>query len=164
MKETLTTLYNYNYWANQRILNSVAAVGPGQFTTPGPAFGSASLRTILVHIVTAEWIWRSRCQEKSSPTTMLDEEDFPDLASLLERYQLEEQKMRDYLALLTNSDLEQTIHYQTTSGQPMAHKLAYLLHHVVLHGMQHRAEIAANLTDLGHSPGDIDFIMYLRQQ
>ncbi len=164
MKETLTTLYDYNYWANQRILQSVAAVNPAQFTMPTPAFAQASLRTILVHIVTGEWVWRSRCQEQVSPTTMLDEADFPDLASLVERYQIEEQKMRGYLASLTDNDLGQTIHYQTISGKSMAHKLAYLLHHVVLHGMQHRAEVATILTDLGHSPGDIDFIMYLRQQ
>jgi len=162
MKETLTTLYNYNYWANQRILNSLAAVDSGQFTVPMPAFGNASLRTILVHIVMAEWIWRNRCQEKISPTAMLDEEDFPDLPTLVERYQVEETKMQAYLASLTEGDLEQTIHYQTTSGKPMADKLAYILHHVVLHGMQHRAEIAAILTDLGHSPGNIDLIVYLR--
>ena len=35
-----------------------------------------------------------------------------------------------------------------------------VLYHVVLHGMQHHAEIAALLTDQGLSPGDIDFIFY----
>ncbi len=164
MKEILTTLYNYNYWASRRILDSLADIDADQFTVRAPAFGQASLRSILVHIVTAEWIWRSRCQENISPTAMLDEADFPDLTSLMERYQVEEEKMRTYLASLTDGDLDQTIHYLTTSGKPMAQKLAYILHHVVLHGMQHRAEVAAILTDLGHSPGDIDFIVYLRQQ
>ena len=164
MKEILTTLYNYNYWANRRILDSVTAVDADQFTAIAPAFGQASLRSILVHILMGEWIWRARCQENISPTTMLDEADFPDITSLIERYQIEEGKIRAYLASLTDSDLEQTIHYQTTSGKPMANKLAHILHHLALHGMQHRAEVAAILTNLGHSPGDIDFIMYLRQQ
>jgi hypothetical protein len=35
-----------------------------------------------------------------------------------------------------------------------------VLHHVVLHGMQHHAEIAAQLTSQGLSPGDIDFVFY----
>ena len=164
MKEILTTLYHYNYWANRRLLDRLAGLNAGQFTAIAPAFGQVSLRSILVHILMAEWIWRTRCQEGLSPTTMLDEADFPDPTLLIERYQVEEEKMRTYLASLSDSDLEQTIHYHTTSGQPMANKLAHILHHLVLHGMQHRAEVAAILTDQGHSPGDIDFIIYLRQQ
>ena len=33
---------------------------------------------------------------------------------------------------------------------------------MVLHGMQHRSECAVILTNLGHSPGNIDYIVYLR--
>lgn len=70
--------------------------------------------------------------------------------------------MWGFLGGLDKDDLQQVVTYRTTSGKEMANVLGHVLHHVVLHGMQHRAELAAMLTEFGYSPGDIDFIVYLR--
>ena len=35
--------------------------------------------------------------------------------------------------------------------------------HLVNHGAQHKTEAAAILTGLGHSPGDIDLILYFNK-
>ena len=78
------------------------------------------------------------------------------------RWQEEEQKMRAFLAELTDSDLNRIIRYRSTEGKVRENRLGEILHHVVLHGMQHRSEMASMLTNFGHSPGNIDFIVYLR--
>lgn len=164
MKKTIIKLYQYNYWANQLILERTAQVTEAQFTAPSKCSSAGSLRGALVHTLSAEWIWRSRCQLEISPSAMLQQADFPTLALIKNRWQAEETAMLTYLEALTDDDLNQTIAYTNTSGTTSFEtQLGDILHHLVLHGMQHRSEMAAILTDFGQSPGDIDFITFLRR-
>ena len=163
MKQTIIQLYEYNYWANHLILEKATQVGEHELNVP-TGFSAGSLRGTLIHTLSAERIWRSRCQLGISPSVMLQEADFPSLASIVSRWQEEEKVMRAYLKLLTDDDLNKTISYTTASGQKSyQQKLSDILCHVVLHGMQHRSEMAAMLTNFGQSPGDIDFIIFLRR-
>ena len=54
--------------------------------------------------------------------------------------------------------------YSTTKGVPYENVLWNLLVHVVNHGTQFRAEAAVALTDYGHSPGDLDLLLYFRDK
>jgi uncharacterized damage-inducible protein DinB len=54
--------------------------------------------------------------------------------------------------------------YTTLGGQPYSNTLWHLMAHVVNHGTQHRSELALLLTKLGHSPGDIDLISFVREK
>ena len=163
MKQTITKLYQYNYWANHLILAKAAQVTEAQFTTP-TGFSAGSLRRTLVHTLGAEYIWRSRCQLGVSPSAMLQEADFPTLASITSRWQEEETAMLAYVESLTDDDLGQTIAYTNISGTTSYEtQLGDILHHLALHGMQHRSEMADILTRYGQSTGDIDFIVFLRR-
>lgn len=160
LAEYLVTLYDYNYWANERILRTAPQVSEAHLVEPMP-FPHGSLRGTLVHILSAEWIWRSRWQG-AAPTAMLREDDFPTLAAIRTRWQTEEQQMRDFLAALHDEDVERVVPYTTTRGQVYAMPLWQMMAHLVNHGTQHRSEAAAMLTALGHSPGDLDLILFLR--
>lgn len=156
-------LYEYNYWASTKILMAATNVTHEDFVAP-TAFPHGGLRGTLIHTVAAEWIWRRRVAEQDNPTTMLDEERFPNFESVLARFQEEEGKMRQFLERLTAEELNNPVAYKDTSGKDHAQPLWQILTHVVMHGMQHRAEAAAILTDLGHSPGGIDLIGYFRER
>jgi uncharacterized damage-inducible protein DinB len=103
-------------------------------------------------------------QEGTSPPRLYTLADIPTLEQLRSTWNTEEQRMRAFLATLHNEDLARSISYTTTQGKAHSNLLWELLYHLVLHGMQHRSEAAAMLTASGHSPGWIDFILYLRQR
>ncbi len=161
-KTEVLTLFEYNYWANHLIFQAAAGLSPEQFTTPVRlSFGG--LRGTLVHTYGTEMIWRKRCQEGISLPVLPAEADFPDLASLRQAWEKEEQAMRSYLATLSDGDLQRAVRYTNTRRVPYETVLWQILAHVVNHGTQFRSEAGVALTEFGHSPGDVDFIFFVRQ-
>ena len=158
----LAMLYVYNSWANHRILRAAEGVSSEQLIAKVLSYPS-SLRWTLVHVLSAEWIWLSRWQGVS-PTAMLNEQDLPDLASIRERWQREEQNLRDFLATLRDKDLERVVNYTNTRGQALAFPLWQLMAHVVNHGTQHRSEAAVILTEMGCSPKEMDLVFFLQER
>lgn len=158
-KQDILTLYQYNQWANHKILIAAANVTHEQFIADA-TFPHGGLRSTLVHTLFAQWIWRSRWQG-TSPTTRFKPEEFPTFESLQERWQAEERLLMDYVESLTDEKLNEVIQYKNTKGVPLQQILWKMMMHVVNHGTQHRAEAAALLTDFGCSPGDVDMIYFM---
>jgi uncharacterized damage-inducible protein DinB len=160
-KNDIETLYRYNDWAQRRVLAQAALVSPVQFVAPGPVPRN-SLRGTLVHTLAAEVAWRRRWQG-DSPAALLSENDLPTFETLRDRWEPEAQALRDFIAGLTDDDLNRPLHYKTTKGQPQTNVLWHLMAHVINHGTQHRSEAAMLLTTYGRSPGDLDLIVFLRE-
>lgn len=158
-KQDILLLYQYNQWASAKILNAATNVTQDQFIAPA-SFPHSGLRGTLVHTLSAQWIWRERW-EGTSPTALLDPRDFPTFEALQARWTAEEQKLMDFVAGITDESLNNTFAYRNTKGQPFTKVLWHAMVHVINHGTQHRSEAAAILTDLGHSPGDLDMIFFL---
>ncbi|HUS13503.1 MAG TPA: DinB family protein [Chloroflexia bacterium] len=155
-------LYAYDRWASARVLRAAEQVSPDQFTAPARA-SQGSLRGALVHILATATLWRLRCTG-TSPTTMLAEAAFPTIESLVVRWHEEEAALQAYLAGLQNPDLRRPVHYLTTQGAAHATTLWHILLHVANHSTQFRGEAGMLLTEYGHSPGDLDLILFLRTQ
>ena len=158
-KQDILLLHQYNQWANAKILNAAANMTEEQFVAPA-GFPHGGLRATLVHALSAEWVWRTRW-EGTSPTAMLKPGDFPDFQSLRLRWADEERRLMNFVDGLSDERLNSTFDYTNTSGKPFTKVLWHAMAHVVNHGTQHRAEVAAMLTDLGYSPGDIDLIFFV---
>jgi uncharacterized damage-inducible protein DinB len=157
------TLYEYNIWANHAILQAASTLPPDQWIQP-TSTSHQSLRGTLVHILAAERVWRLRCQEKVSPSGLLPETDFQSLNALIIYWQSEEKLMHAFLATLTSHHLSESVPYKRTTGTLLATPLWQILLHVINHGTQFRSEAAMYLSSIGHSPGDLDFLYFLRIQ
>ena len=160
-KQDILVLYQYNQWANAKILNAAAHVTPEQFAAPAP-FPHGGLRGTLVHALFAEWIWRKRW-EGTSPTQRFNPADFPTVESLRTRWQEEEKQLMDFVSNVSEERLNSPFDYKNTAGKPFTQVMWQVMAHVVNHGTQHRSEAAAMLTDLGYSPGDLDLISFLTE-
>ena len=160
-KKDIHLLYEYNRWANARILYAAAKISQAQFLAPG-GFPHGGVRGTLVHALFAEWIWRLRWQG-SPPNFRLKPEDFPTFASLKTRWLAEQVLLMEFVDGLTDDRLAVEFDYVSTEGSPHRRVVWETMVHVVTHGIQHRSEAAAMLTDMGHSPGDIDLIVFLNE-
>jgi uncharacterized damage-inducible protein DinB len=160
-KQDILILFKYNWWANAKILNTASNVTSEQYLAPA-SFPHGGLQGTLVHTLFAEWIWRKRW-EGNSPNYRLKPGEFPTFESVRKRWAEEEGLLRAFVDGLADEKLNSTFNYTSTEGKPHTRILWQAMAHLVNHGTQHRSEAAAILTDLGHSPGDIDLIYFLSE-
>jgi uncharacterized damage-inducible protein DinB len=128
-KSDILTLFDYNDWANGRIAAVAERVSDEQFLAPANV-SHGNLRDTLVHMLSADWVWRLRCQEGVSPESLLSLDEFSNFAAVRDRWQKETAALRSYIEGLTDEDLTQTIHYSSTSGRPYSDTLWHILVHL----------------------------------
>ena len=151
-------LFQYNDWANKRILASAEKVTLEQLTLPND-YGWGSLRGALVHLLDAEYFWRILLKD-SLFVDALSPEDFPNVNAIRARWDVENRELWAYLEGLRDDELLSTFSYEV-DGEMRHRVLWHCLFHVVNHGTQHRSECAALLTGFSHSPGNLDFTVFL---
>src|SRR5579862_251809 len=91
-RDDIRLLYEYDRWANARVLQSASALSPEEFTRDlGGSF--RSVRDTLVHIIGGEWIWLRYWADPPSSSAVLTDlrtrrdllfnpDSFPNLATL----------------------------------------------------------------------------------
>lgn len=161
-RDELTTLFDFHYWARDRMLEAVERLSPEQFVKPlGGSF--ASVRQTLVHMYSAEWIWHSRWYGVS-PTEPLDEARFDNLASVVKAWRELEERMRQMLAEMPLADLDASLEYRLLSGTTGRSVFWQMAQHVVNHGTYHRGQVTTLLRQLGVAPpASTDLITYYRE-
>lgn len=151
-------LIEYNEHANNRVLDMALALDDAALdATAGASLGS--IRGNVQHVLTAQINWLSRWTKQPPPAYGLLSRD-----GLRAAYEASHAALRAFAAPLTDGDWDRVIEYKDSAGAPYAMPLGVLITHVVNHGTLHRGEAGMLLAAHGRSPGDIDFVYFVRDR
>lgn len=150
--DRLRRLFKYDDWANQMVLSRLEE-------HKGFEYAEKSGK-LMSHLVASQELWYRRI--KGLKITSF--EIWPD-------YSPEEQQEKSkvmhskWMTLIGEyeNDLDVIISYKNSSGTNYETMLSDLLHHLVIHGQHHRAQIAVWLRESGIKPPSTDFIFYTRR-
>ncbi|HTC62422.1 MAG TPA: DinB family protein [Candidatus Saccharimonadales bacterium] len=160
--ELLRFLFQYNQWADRRILDACASLSNEQFTRNlGSSF--SSVRDTAAHLYGAEYVWNERINGRS-PTALVTGAGFLDLASVRDKLEEMDAYYIDYVSKLTQQDLDRVIRYKGFTGEEFSNPLWQSLHQLTNHASYHRGQITTMLRQLGVKPVSTDLIGYYREQ
>lgn len=156
--QVIRDFYEYNAWANVRIVEAAAALTIDQLLAAGGA-SFDSLRDTLVHTMGAQWLYLERWQGRSPPPMLAGA--FPDLPTIRRRWGEIEGDTQAFVATLDDPRLAAVVAYTNFQGERWAYPLWQMMIHQVNHATQHRSEAAVLLTQFGHSPGWLDLLYFV---
>ena len=107
--------------------------------------------------------WLRRVQELD-PVEPWAEDAFPTIADLRNQWDALDAETLAYITTLTDNQLMERIEMRSSRGWVMDAPRWQALVHQAFHQHQHRGEVAMVLTNLGHSPGEIDAFDWFEEE
>ncbi len=113
----------------------------------------------MVHCLSAEYIWLTRCQG-SSPEGLFDPQDYADFAAVRESWQPVSDNWRSTLQGLNDESCAQFIEYRNTRGSGFSLQLVDILQHVINHATEHRSQLTPILYHLDLPTQPLDYMRF----
>lgn len=165
-RDDILLLYEYDRWANRRVLNAASTLTHEQFTRC--VSGSFHcVRDTLLHILGGDWVWLAYWKNPpDSPAALSDlrakrdalfsPEAFPNVDVLQSKWIEVELEQSDFVNRLNNKSLAKMLPFRGTWLT-----LMHLMQHVVNHSTYHRGQVALTMRQLGAEPLATDFHVFL---
>lgn len=148
MKKYFLKLYQYNAWANDRVLSNLRRQSVDDEKT----------LTIFGHVLAAQFLWLHRIKGLAPPDVKL----WGDYS--LEKLDImvtdANQQWKEFVESQENYDREMT--YTNYVGELYTNNVETIMMHLVNHCSYHRAQVALLLRQKGFEPINTDLITYDR--
>jgi uncharacterized damage-inducible protein DinB len=158
VRSQFQTLFAYHFHTTSRLLDCAARLSENAYRAH-PGYGHGALHDLFFHLLRADRGWRTAL-ETGRQSAGIQSEEFPDLAALRAGLAAEQAAWQALVDGLTDEQSAGDVELINWRGDRLTMPRWRILQHLVLHGMQHHAELAERLTAAGQPPGDIDFIFY----
>jgi uncharacterized damage-inducible protein DinB len=150
--DSLRQLFEYDYWANQLALRSIA-----NLTT-----STERALKVAGHIVGAQRVWLGRLETPGASHTapwplMSLEEANAAVTEVHERW-------NSFFGNLAPERLDEDLVHRNSKGAEFRVPVRDVLMQLVVHGAYHRGQIAAAVREAGGTPSSTDYIIYVRQK
>ena len=168
-RDDILLLYEYDRWANNCVLQAVAALTPEQFTRDlGGSF--SSVRDTVMHIIAGEWIWLSYWTEpdlnpaiqaelRTRRDALFNPVLFPEPAAVQSKWAEVEHMQTAFLDSLTDELLQKLLPFR--SGRA---SLAHLMLHTANHSTYHRGQVSLLMRQLDAQPIGTDFALFIAER
>jgi uncharacterized damage-inducible protein DinB len=165
-KNDIQLLFEYDRWANNRVLQAVSELSVEEFTRDlGGSF--RSVRGTLVHVIGGEWIWLAYWNEPCHSSSFLSDlitrrdalfnpELFSDVAAVWRKWTEVEKEQTEFVNRVTNETLDKMLPFRTAQVS-----LAHLMQHLANHSTYHRGQVAVMMRQLNAKPLATDFHLFL---
>lgn len=149
MKTYLLKLYQYNAWANRRVIGCLER----------QAVTDEKIVSIFAHCVAANFIWYNRFMglPKSDHKLWGGGYTIADLKKMVEEA---DQLWMSFID--SNNSFDRVLKYHNYVGDYYENNIQDIMIHLVNHGSYHRGQVAVLLRERGYEPINTDLITYDR--
>ena len=150
MKKHFTDLFEYNDWANQRMIITLEEEKSDDY----------QLLLLLSHLLSSQIVWLNRVKElPTSPFPLWEKYKLRELQSMNEESTA---NWLDFIGKHKENTFEEMIFYKNSKGKKFENTLREIVTHVINHSTYHRAQMVNVMKQLQIQPPVTDYIAYRR--
>ncbi|WP_392343704.1 DinB family protein [Pseudoalteromonas prydzensis] len=175
LKDHFELLSIYNQWMNSKIYKSASLLSAPDLAKDRGAFFGSILGT-LNHILVGDTIWLKRFATHPSCVNSLQEVAnlpnptslsqivFDDIGSLSEHRAWLDRQIINWIAELTEGDLDFVLSYHNTKRIPANKRYSSLVLHFFNHQTHHRGQVSALLSQASADVGVTDLLALIPEE